>query len=446
LGTVQYYAPEQAQGEIVSPAADVYALGIVIYEMLTGRTPFDGDTPVAVAMQHIQDLPVPPGQLNPNIPPALEDIIMRCLEKIPEMRYRDGSALARALENLGEADLSGDGLPTGATPGTTLAPTYAQYGQRVPDAAGVASDPATVRGQDGRRTSTSSPQHIAPVAPFAGGMVEQQYPPQAMYGGAPLIDSGTTRPFQRGTMREEGQDSRFASIMTALILLATLLLLGFSVYLASVLGYVKLPFLPASAAPTAPAAPGIPVPNLIGQSYQEAQTRATNAGFVLQVNNGLTAGYVQNQWPAPSGYAARGSTILVNLQPGPLKVIVPAGLVGNTLSGAEAILNSESLHFVIQPAGNDPTKPANYVSRVSPASGRELPQGQNVVLYVTNLTNGTPAVSPGVSPTVSPGVSPTMVRPTATPTMVRPTATPTTLPTATATPVTPGVTPSPKTP
>ncbi|MDQ2902658.1 MAG: protein kinase [Chloroflexota bacterium] len=444
LGTVQYYAPEQAQGEIVSPAADVYALGIVIYEMLTGRTPFDGDTPVAVAMQHIQDLPVPPSQLNPNIPPALEDIIMRCLEKIPEMRYRDGSTLARALENLGEAELSGDGLPTSATPGTTPAPVPA-YGQRVSGAAGAVSDPATVAWeQGGRRTSTSSPQPGAPVAPFAGGMVEQHYPPQAMYGGAALIDSGTTRPFQRGAMQDGGRDSRFASIMTALIFLATLLLLGFSVYLASVLGYVRLPFSSGTAATSTAAPPGIPVPNLIGLSYQEAQTRATNAGFVLQVNNGLTAGYVQNQWPAPAGYAAKGSTILVNLQPGPLKVIVPAGLVGNTLSGAEAILNSEHIHFVIQPAGNDPTKPANYVSRVGPASGHELPPGQNVVLYVTNLTNGTsPTVSPGVSPTVSPGVSPTTARPTPTPTTARPTATPTTAPTAT--PTTPAVTPT-KTP
>ncbi|MBA2285590.1 MAG: protein kinase [Ktedonobacteraceae bacterium] len=446
LGTVQYYAPEQAQGEIVSPAADVYALGIVIYEMLTGRTPFDGDTPVAVAMQHIQDLPVPPSQLNPNIPPALEDIIMRCLEKIPEMRYRDGSALARALENLGEAELSGDGLPTGATPGTTSAPVPA-YGQRVPGAAGAVSDPATVAWeQDGRRASTSSPQHGAPVAPFAGAMVEQHYPPQAMYGGAPLIDSGTTRPFQRGAMQDGGRDSRFASIMTALIFLATLLLLGFSVYLASVLGYVRLPFSSGPVVTSTPAPPGIPVPNLIGLSYQEAQTRATNAGFVLQVNNGLTAGYVQNQWPAPAGYAAKGSTILINLQPGPLKVIVPAGLVGNTLSGAEAILNSENMHFVIQPAGNDPTKPANYVSRVSPASGHELPKGQNVVLYVTNLTNGTPAVSPGASPTVSPGTLPTTAKPTPSPTTAKPTATPTTAPIPTVTPVTPGVTPSPKTP
>ena len=99
---VQYCAPEQAQGEIVSPAADVYALGVVMYEMLTGRRPFDGDSPVAVALQHIHDRPLPPSQLNPNIPPALEEIILRCLEKVPEMRFYDGSSLARALEMLGE--------------------------------------------------------------------------------------------------------------------------------------------------------------------------------------------------------------------------------------------------------------------------------------------------------------------------------------------------------
>src|SRR5713226_2697881 len=123
LGTVQYYAPEQAQGEIVSPAADVYALGIVMYEMVTGRTPFDGENAVAVAMQHIQDAPTPPSHLNPNLPPALEEIILRCLEKVPEMRFRDGSQLAHALELLADAD-TGETIPF--TPGSTpVAPSPA---------------------------------------------------------------------------------------------------------------------------------------------------------------------------------------------------------------------------------------------------------------------------------------------------------------------------------
>lgn len=93
-----HFPPEQAQGNIVSPAADVYSLGIVMYDMLTGRPAFDGDTPVAVAMAHIQDPPQPPSQLNPNIPQGLEALILRCLEKQPEKRYQNGDELARALE------------------------------------------------------------------------------------------------------------------------------------------------------------------------------------------------------------------------------------------------------------------------------------------------------------------------------------------------------------
>jgi serine/threonine protein kinase len=102
LSPIHYYAPEQAQGEPITPATDVYALGCVMYEMLTGRTPFNGDTPVAVAMQHIQDIPTPPRQLSSSIPPALEALILRCLEKVPQMRFENGESLAHALVSQGE--------------------------------------------------------------------------------------------------------------------------------------------------------------------------------------------------------------------------------------------------------------------------------------------------------------------------------------------------------
>src|SRR6266700_5383603 len=185
LGTVQYYAPEQAQGEIVNPAADVYALGIVMYEMLTGRTPFDGDSPVAVAMQHIQDAPIPPSQFNPTIPATLEEVILHCLEKMPETRFRDGSELARALEAVGEAML-----------GKTV----------------------------------------------------------------PIPDSATSYQFQHGTIphsdivQPNQPNSHFSSIIIFLILLATLLLLGFSAYLAAELRFISLPFINS---PTPPLTIGI---------------------------------------------------------------------------------------------------------------------------------------------------------------------------------------------
>jgi eukaryotic-like serine/threonine-protein kinase len=175
LGTVQYFAPEQAQGEIVSPAADVYALGIVMYEMLTGHTPFDGDSAVAVALQHIRDQPTPPSQFNPCIPTALEEIVLRCLGKVPEMRFRDGSQLARALEIFSDAE----------------------FAETVPQTPGRAPIPTT---------SHQIPSH------------------QSKSG-------------RGGTRR----DSRFASILTLLILLAALLLLGFSVYLVVQPGLKTLP-------------------------------------------------------------------------------------------------------------------------------------------------------------------------------------------------------------
>ena len=100
-GVGLYCAPEQAKSDAVTPATDVYALGTVLYELLTGRAPFQGDTLEAVAMQHMQNAPAPPSQLNPGIPPALEAIILRCLEKVPQMRFRDGLALAHSLASPG---------------------------------------------------------------------------------------------------------------------------------------------------------------------------------------------------------------------------------------------------------------------------------------------------------------------------------------------------------
>ena len=97
IGTPEYMAPEQFTGETVDARADVYALSIVVYEMLTGYVPFSGDTPVAVSHGHVYQQPAPPRQYNPHIPPAVEQAVLRGLAKRPEARYPNAGALIEAL-------------------------------------------------------------------------------------------------------------------------------------------------------------------------------------------------------------------------------------------------------------------------------------------------------------------------------------------------------------
>ena len=103
MGSVHYFSPEQAKGEGATATSDLYSTGIVLYEMLTGRVPYDGDNPVAVAMQHLHATPVPIQNLAPDVPPALVRVCMKAMEKNPALRYqtaRDMAADIRAaLEN-----------------------------------------------------------------------------------------------------------------------------------------------------------------------------------------------------------------------------------------------------------------------------------------------------------------------------------------------------------
>ena len=98
VGTASYFAPEQAQGMPLSPAADVYALACVLYELLIGEPPFTGDTPVTVALKHVQEDPVPPGD-RADVPAAVNAVIMKALAKDPMLRPADGNAFATALRD-----------------------------------------------------------------------------------------------------------------------------------------------------------------------------------------------------------------------------------------------------------------------------------------------------------------------------------------------------------
>jgi beta-lactam-binding protein with PASTA domain/tRNA A-37 threonylcarbamoyl transferase component Bud32 len=100
LGTAQYVSPEQAQGRKLGPESDLYSLGVVLYELSTGKLPFEGDTPVSVALKHVNDLPPHPRTINPKIPPALEAVIMKAMQKDPAQRYRSADEMRDDLQRV----------------------------------------------------------------------------------------------------------------------------------------------------------------------------------------------------------------------------------------------------------------------------------------------------------------------------------------------------------
>ena len=97
IGSVHYFSPEHARGGYTDSKSDLYSLGVVMYEMLTGRVPFDADTPVSVALKHMQEEPVPPIEINPNIPKSLNEIILKAMRKDTTLRYQSATEMLRDL-------------------------------------------------------------------------------------------------------------------------------------------------------------------------------------------------------------------------------------------------------------------------------------------------------------------------------------------------------------
>src|ERR1700677_4689459 len=169
MGTAQYLSPEQAQGHAVNAGSDLYSVGVVLYEMLTGRVPFDADSAVTIALKHVSEAPVPPSKINPRVPPELEQVVLWALNKDPVHRPADDDQLIMALEQAKEAIVSGT------------------RGQRTASFAAVGSAPPPLPPAPPKRSP--SPEFV-PAAVGGGGVAE---PPEATDPGSSPRSGGGSR-------------------------------------------------------------------------------------------------------------------------------------------------------------------------------------------------------------------------------------------------------------
>jgi eukaryotic-like serine/threonine-protein kinase len=329
MGTAQYLSPEQAQGLAVSAPSDLYSVGIVLYEMLTGRVPFDGESPVSIALKQVAEAPVPPTQFNPAIPSALEQVVLWSLNKDPADRPADADQFITALEQVREA----------------LAAPAGEVTASMRALAGGAVVPVSDYTQTG----------MVPAAEAAGA-----------YGSAGLAFNGDRLDRYDD---DDRHDRRKPPIWPWIVGLVVVLLIG-----GGVAAYLL----------TRPKK--VLVPTVVNLTLSTAQQRVEDAGFTpnpIYESSKYPNGLVIFQSPLGDSRVKQGATVLLTVSTGPGNTTVPT-VVQLSQAEAETQLKAAHLHIsrVITETSTD--VPQGDATRTDPAGGSSLSQGESVILYVSS--------------------------------------------------------------
>jgi eukaryotic-like serine/threonine-protein kinase len=327
IGTAQYLSPEQARGETVDARSDLYSTGCLLYELLAGRPPFVGDSPVSVAYQHVREVPVPPSQLDPEITPEIDAVVLKALAKDPDDRYQSAAEMRADISRL----LSGEQ--------TTAQRTTAV----VPMAAGAMAANAY-----DTPTHVAGPPTILPREDVEEGEYEEEEPQKSRVGLAILIG--------------------------ALIVLA-LGLGGWALY--RVLN------------PT-DAVAKVEVPSVLGWTEQQARDQLTAHNLQVEVKkeNGdeESKGTITAQDPVGGTEVAENSTVTITLNEGPKTGTIPDGLVGqdvDEVGNALDDLKFSNVNTVAAKSEDPDTQPGEVIS-ISPKEGSTVPLDSKItVRYAT---------------------------------------------------------------
>jgi eukaryotic-like serine/threonine-protein kinase len=333
MGTAQYLSPEQARGAPVTAASDLYSAGVVLYEMLTGKVPFNGDSAIEIAMKHVTEAPKPPSHLRSEIPPALDQVVLRSLSKDPEDRYQTADDFIEDLERV-EA-----GLPLSRETSDAATALLAT----VPVAGGttevLARTPATRVAPP--RVPAKPPPRVPPP-----------YPPEYRYGDRP--------PRRR----------RFLPWLLVLLFLAAAGIAGWYVY-----NQIQEQL---------EASEPVGVPNVVGLERQLAVAKLEEAGLEADVEEQpdpeALPGIVFEQNPRAGSRLQKGDSVTILVSTGPRKVDVPR-LVGKQYDEAIQILDDAGLKWRKEEVFSK--KPPGQVVRQDPKAGEQLAEGSTVILTVS---------------------------------------------------------------
>lgn len=338
IGTAQYLSPEQAQGQQVDARSDLYSAGCMLFELLTGRPPFLGDSPVAIAYQHVGESPVPPSRFAEDVEPELDAVVLHALEKPRDARYQDAAEFRADLQAVRL------GRPVSAAARASAA---ALAGAAAGVAMGAAATEMLPRA-DAVSEQTAAYQMPAPApAPV----------PPPVTGEQPPYDD------------EERRRGAGAWIAVVVAVLAALGLLAFG--LVNYFGAEDVP--------------RVAVPNVVGQPRQTAEVNLARAGFETEVlvaaDDTVPEGEVVSQTPPAGTEAVRGSTVRITVSGGPNAVQVP-DLRGRSLEEATQLLKDLDLVLGTVTRTDDPDVAENEVISSTPPAGQEVKPGTRVAVEV----------------------------------------------------------------
>lgn len=389
IGTAAYLAPEQVSGGVTDARTDVYAAGVMLFELLTGRQPHTGDTPLAVAYKHVNEVVPPPSSIVPGLPPALDALVALATSRDPELRPADAGQFLRAITGvrhgrpLGSIPvsprMSGPGRAADDTPPPGLVIPPRGWPDQPPARPGNDVFPGTATPA---RPSFGSPYPAPPAGAPAGqppAAATQQFRPDPYRPGAQhtlVVSGGADAPYSpppparyRGPSEPRLQRLLFSRRLGYLAVgIAAVLVIGVLAWWLTAGQYAK-------------------VPQVGGMTTAAAQAELRSAGFTVTtgkavLDNTVVQGHVIRSIPAAGARVHKNGMITLIPSAGPHKIAVPQ-VTGLLLAAAQAALR----HAGLTPGTvkNEPsaTIAAGIVVSTNPAAGVSWPQPQPVTLVVS---------------------------------------------------------------